>query len=91
MTHKAHVRGEYIPRVSRPHLHPLAQKVVSFRFSEFPSSGQGNTDGHLLGIRGGRGLQWKDGGFGVGRFGCESWVQHWLRQSVSVSEKQRPS
>lgn len=48
MTNKTHVRGESIPRV--PSLHPLAQRVVAFRFSEFPNSGQGNTDGHLSGI-----------------------------------------
>jgi len=49
MTNKTHMRGESIPRV--PSLHPLAQRIVAFRFSEFPNSGQGNTDGHLSGIR----------------------------------------
>ena len=53
MASKTHVRGESSPKVSS--LHPLAWRVVFFRFSEFPKPGRRDTDSHLSGM-GGHGL-----------------------------------
>ena len=88
MTNKTHMRGESIPRV--PSLHPLAQRIVAFRFSEFPNSGQETQ----MAICQGSGRPWA----AVERWWLWSqkvWVsprvQHWLCRSVSISEKQWPS